>query len=104
MRPTAAEFGVDVATVEHLIGTYGGNYRVVLELTRESEELKAVLIDGLPHIEAEAVYSARYEMTMTVEDFLSRRTRIELLARDHGRSSTTRVANLLKRETESPAA
>jgi glycerol-3-phosphate dehydrogenase len=91
----ALEFGVDVATVEHLIATYGGNYLVVLALTREAEELKAVLIDGLPHICAEAVYAARYEMAVTVEDFLSRRTRIDLVARDHGGSSAKRIASLL---------
>ncbi|MEK6320183.1 MAG: glycerol-3-phosphate dehydrogenase/oxidase [Acidobacteriota bacterium] len=94
----ATEFGVDLATVEHLMGTYGGNYRVVLEFTRGSEELKTTLIDGLPHIGAEAVYAARYEMAATVEDFLSRRTRIELLARDHGGSCAMRVASLLERE------
>jgi glycerol-3-phosphate dehydrogenase len=97
-QQAATEFGVEVATVEHLMGTYGGNYRVVLELTRESEELKTALIDGLPHIAAEAVYAARYEMAVTVEDFLSRRTRIELLARDHGSLCATRVSSLLQRE------
>ena len=98
----ATEFGVDLAAVEHLMEAYGGNYRVVLELTRESEELKTALIDGLPHIAAEVVYAARYEMVATVEDFLSRRTRIELLARDHGRSCATRVASLLEREIGRP--
>lgn len=92
----ARDFGVRVSAVEHLIQSYGGNYRVLLELTRESEQLKSSLIEGLPHIEAEVVYAARYEMTATVEDFLSRRTRLELLARDHGRSCATRVASLLK--------
>ncbi len=100
----ATEFGVDAATVEHLMGTYGGNYRVVLEFASGSDELKTTLIDGLPHIGAEAVYAARYEMAVTVEDFLSRRTRIELLARDHGRSSAKRVSGLLEHETGWPAA
>lgn len=94
----AAEFGVEVATVEHLMETYGGNYRVILELTRESEELKSTLINGLPHIEAEVVYAARFEMAATVEDFLSRRTRIELLAHDNGRSCVMRAASLIGRE------
>jgi glycerol-3-phosphate dehydrogenase len=94
----ARNFGVDIATVEHLMETYGGNYRVILELTRESEELKATLVDGLPHIEAEVVYAARFEMASTVEDFLSRRTRIELLARDNGRSCAMRVASLMGHE------
>lgn len=102
-RRSATEFGVEVAAVEHLIETYGGNYRVVLELTRGSEELKTPLIDGLPHIGAQVVCAARYEMAVTVEDFLSRRTRIDLLARDHGRSSAMRVAKLLGRELGWPA-
>src|SRR4030095_429782 len=91
----ARSFGVDVATLNHLIDTYGGNYRVILELTRESEELRSALIDGLPHIEAEVVYAARFEMASTVEDFLSRRTRIELLSRDHGGACAARVASLM---------
>lgn len=78
--------------------SYGGNYRRVLDLTRESEELKSTLMDGLPHIEAEIVYAARYELTATVEDFLSRRTRIALLAHDHGRSCADRVAKLMSEE------
>ena len=80
------------------MATYGGNYRVILELTRESQELRTTLMDSLPHIRAEVVYAARYEMAATVEDFLSRRTRIELLARDHGRLCAMRVASLLERE------
>ena len=94
----AAEFRVGIATVEHLMATYGGNYRAILEITRESAGLKTSLIDGLPHIGAEAVYAARYEMAVTVEDFLSRRTRIDLLARDQGRSCARHIAAVLARE------
>ena len=90
-------FGVEIDTTTHLIDAYGGNYRVVLGLTLESKELKSYLIDGLPHIEAEAVYAARYEMAATADDFLSRRTRIGLLARDHGESCAARVTELLAR-------
>jgi glycerol-3-phosphate dehydrogenase len=53
---------------------------------------------GLPHIEAEVVYAARYEMTATVEDVLARRTRITLLASDNGRSCAMRVAALIGAE------
>jgi len=94
----ATDFGVGVVAVEHLMATYGGNYRVILELTGESEELRTPLMDSLPHIGAEVVYAARYEMAASVEDFLSRRSRIELLARDHGRLCAMRIASLLERE------
>jgi glycerol-3-phosphate dehydrogenase len=95
---TANEFGLPATTAEHLIETYGGNYRIVLEITRESEDLKRALTRGLPHIEAEVVYAARYEMAATVDDFLSRRTRITLIACDGGRSCAMRVASLMARE------
>src|SRR6185369_13758471 len=91
----AQEFKVPVETVEHLIQSYGGNYATVLEATRHRDELKRPLIEGLPHIEAEAIYAARHEMVVTVEDFLSRRTRLSLLARDGAAGSVVRVAQLL---------
>ncbi|HKP86030.1 MAG TPA: glycerol-3-phosphate dehydrogenase/oxidase [Blastocatellia bacterium] len=97
-KRAAIEFGAPVATIRHLMRSYGGNFRAVLEITRGAEELKRALIDGLPHIEAEVVYATRYEMATTVEDFLSRRTRIAILARDRGRECAARVASLMDRE------
>jgi len=49
----------------------------------------------LPHIAAEVVYASRYEMAATAADFLERRTRIALLAPDHGDSCIARVATLM---------
>ncbi|HEX8185132.1 MAG TPA: glycerol-3-phosphate dehydrogenase/oxidase, partial [Blastocatellia bacterium] len=94
----ANEFDVPVPTAEHLMETYGGGYRKLLEITRESEDLKQALTEDLPHIEAEVVYAVRYEMAATLEDFFARRTRIALLARDGGRSCAARVAKLMGRE------
>ena len=94
----ANEWGVESSTARHLINTYGGNYRVVLEPTREASGLNSALIEGLPQIEAEVVYAVRYEMALTIEDFFARRTRIKLLSRDHGRAAAARVAQLLGRE------
>jgi glycerol-3-phosphate dehydrogenase len=93
----AAQYDVTVELVEHLIRNYGGNFRTVLEIARESPDLKNCLIDGLPHIAAEVVYAARHEMATTVEDFLARRTRLALLDRDHGRSCEGVVSELLRR-------
>jgi len=93
----AAEFEVPLELVTHLISSYGGNFRAVLEIAGESAELRERLIEGLPHIAAEAVYAARYEMAATAADFLVRRTRISLLARDHGASIESRVTELMQR-------
>jgi len=89
---------VDETILEHLMSTYAGNYGLVLGLAEESEAMKAPLVPGLPIISAEVVYAARHEMIATVEDFLARRTRITLLARDHGKSCAERVARLMGSE------
>jgi len=91
----AEESNIRSETIEHLSETYGDNCSVILDLARDSEHSKKPLIEGLPHIEAEAVYAGRFEMAATVEDFLSRRTRISLVARDHGESCASRVAELI---------
>lgn len=91
----ATRYRLFAETIRHLKETYAGNYRKVLSLTLESESLKERLSPDLPHIRAEVAYAACSEMAMTVDDFLSRRTRISLLARDHGKSSAQIVAALL---------
>ncbi len=95
------DYGFDSDTVNHLKETYGGNYGVVLEVARESEMLKARLIDDLPHIGAEAVYAARYEMAMNVDDVLARRTRIALIDAGQGQSCAGVVEELMKKEMSS---
>jgi len=94
----SSDFGVELSTAQHLIDTYAGNYRVILQLTRESHELKRRLVEGLPYISAEVFYAARHEMAVTVEDILSRRTRIELLSPDQGQACEERVRDLLQLE------
>lgn len=91
----AQEFGLSVETVRHLMRNYGGNYCRVLQIAREQDELKMPLIATLPHIRAEVVYAARYEMATTSEDFLERRTQIALIDRDHGKSQAEIISSLL---------
>jgi glycerol-3-phosphate dehydrogenase len=94
LSAAAAESDVPVETAIHLADRYGGNYRRILELAAGAGELKQRICSDLPHIAAEALYSARYEMTMSMDDFLERRTRIALLARDHGESCREQLARL----------
>ncbi len=88
------EFGVSGETVLHLIRTYGGNASTVLRIA-SSGDLKEKLSAELPHVRAEAVYAARHEMAVRVEDFLNRRTRIALLTRDHGSECAAQAGELL---------
>jgi glycerol-3-phosphate dehydrogenase len=90
--------GLAPEETEHLKRTYGGNYRTVLEIIRQSPELKKRLPGCEHNIEAEVVYAARHEMAVTVDDFLTRRTRISLVARDRGATCLSVVAELMGRE------
>ncbi len=101
----ATAYELPAATVAHLMHSYGGNYKTLLAIICEADDLKAPLINGLPHIAAEVVYAARYEMVTCAEDFLARRTRLILLAGDEGRACAAIVESLLAREaTAAPPA
>ena len=82
-------------TVEHLANRYGGEARTVLAMVEADPSLGQPLVAGLPHIRAEAVYAARYEMARTVDDVLSRRTRARLLERDASADAADDVAQLI---------
>jgi glycerol-3-phosphate dehydrogenase len=79
-EPGAAErLGLASDVVAHLAGRFGGHTRAVAAMVRERPELGERLVPGLPYLKAEAVYAVRYEMALTLEDVLSRRTRALLL-------------------------
>ena len=76
---TAERLGLPPDVVAHLAGRYGGHALAVAAMVRERPELGERLVPGLPYLKAEAVYAVRYEMALTLEDVLSRRTRALLL-------------------------
>jgi glycerol-3-phosphate dehydrogenase len=70
----------------------------VIAMIEADPDLGRPLVPGLPYLRAEAVYAVRYEMAMTVEDVLSRRTRSLLLARDAAAAAAVDVAHLIAPE------
>ena len=71
--------GLPADVVAHLAGRFGGHAQAVAAIVRDRPELGERLVPGLPYLKAEAVYAVRYEMALTLEDVLSRRTRALLL-------------------------
>lgn len=65
---------------EALAGRYGHAAHGVLRVAAERGELAQPIVEGLPDLLAEAVFSARHEQARTVADVLLRRTRLGLLA------------------------
>jgi glycerol-3-phosphate dehydrogenase len=51
-----------------------------MELTKSEPELGAPLVAGFAPLRAEVTYCARYEMAMTIEDALMRRTGLQFFS------------------------
>ena len=82
----------------HLASAYGANVSKVLEPTAQDPSLMAPIVEGLPYLMAEVVYSVRYEMAMALADVLCRRTRIVIEDEAQGLLAAPRVANLMASE------
>jgi glycerol-3-phosphate dehydrogenase len=82
----------------HLAGRYGGEAVVVEAIIAADPTTGEALVPGLPYRRAEALYAARYEMAVTVDDVLSRRTRSRLLGRAATAVAAHDVAELLASE------
>ncbi|MGB3376194.1 MAG: glycerol-3-phosphate dehydrogenase/oxidase [Microbacterium sp.] len=82
----------------HLGERYGTESSFVSALIAERPELAKPIVTGLPYLEAEVVYAARYELARTVDDVLSRRMRARIMARDASAAAADRVGELLGEE------
>ncbi len=94
----AERLGVDPGKLAHLVGRYGGHARSVVALLDEDASLADPLVPGLPYLRVEAVYAARFEMTVTLDDLLSRRTRALILDRAATVAAAPAAAALLGTE------
>jgi glycerol-3-phosphate dehydrogenase len=94
----ASESGVAEAALLALVSRYGGEARAVLALGEKRPELLGQLVEGLPHLLAEVVYGARYEMATCVEDVVARRTRALLRDAKSTATAARRAAELLGEE------
>ena len=80
----AQESGLEYQTVTHLLNRYGSMISEIIELVKLDPKLGEKLGDELPYIKAEIYYAASNEGARTVDDVISRRTRIAFEARGHG--------------------
>ena len=82
-------------TESHLANRYGSAAGDVVALHRADGRLGEPLVPGLPYTKAEAVYAARSEMSVTLDDVLSRRTRARLFDRPATVLAAEDVARLI---------
>ena len=87
--------GLDALTITHLLNRYGSLISEVLELIEENPQLAAKVDEDLLYIKAEIHYAASHEGARTVDDVISRRTRIAFEARDHGVHLADEIAAII---------
>src|SRR3984957_18547992 len=91
----ADDYGVLVASVEHLVARYGATAVEVLELIRADKTLGLTLADGAPYLRAEIAYAVNHEGALHVTDVLARRVRLLIESADSGASVAPEVAAIM---------
>ena len=91
----AQESGLDVATVTHLLNRHGSLISEILDLIKVQPQLASTLDADLPYIKAEIVYAASHEGARSVDDVISRRTRLSFEAANHGAHLADEIATLI---------
>ena len=93
--------GVRAEVANHLASAYGGRSWDVLALAKPTGKryprFGIPLAEGYPYVEAEVRYACR-EHAVTIEDILSRRTRLAFLNAEAARDAVPRVAEILTEE------
>lgn len=91
----ARQYSISEKCAEHLLNRYGSLIGEVLEPAETHPELREELIPGLPYLKAEIRYAVTHEGALSIDDVLSRRTRISFEAADQGLSVVDEVAELM---------
>ena len=91
-RQLAAEAGVHVVRLEHLLHRYGTRASELLDLLADRPELGEPLPSSDDYLEVEAVYAASHEGALHLDDVLTRRTRISIESWDRGLAAAPVVA------------
>lgn len=87
--------GLPEASISHLLNRYGSLIYELLAIVGEDKNLGEPLTSELPYLKAEIIYAVTHEGAQSVDDVLSRRTRIAFEASDGGESLALPVATLI---------
>jgi glycerol-3-phosphate dehydrogenase len=86
----------DVRT--HLIADHGTWAMQLVAILEAYPQFARRMVEGLPYLLAEAYFAVTREKARTLEDVLSRRTRVALLDPDRGRGCVKEVCEIMAKE------
>lgn len=102
MTPNLRLHGYTLEKRSDSLAVYGADARQIEQLIAAQPEFAKRLHTELPYIEAEIVWSVRFEMARTLTDVLARRTRALLLNTKATWELAPRAAELMGRELNRP--
>ncbi len=95
LEQIADESGLDSQTVTHLLNRYGSLISEILDLIKADPSLAKKLDADLPYLKAEIYYAVSHEGARTVDDVISRRTRIAFEAHNQGLDLADAIAEII---------
>jgi len=97
LKNSGVELDDDIA--DHIYQQYGKGAIKILELIKEDESLKELIINENNFIKAEVVYSLKFELTPHLSDIFCRRTEMYLWIRhENVNEAAKKVARLMAKE------
>lgn len=94
-RTLAAQSGLAINRVEHLLERYGSLVLEVLDLVAAEPELAEPLPGAEDYLQVEAVYAVTHEGARHLDDVLTRRLRVSIETFDRGVAAAPYVARLV---------
>ena len=91
----AEESGLSTETIIHLLNRYGSLISEVLEIIEDDPKLAKPLTKDLPYLKAEIYYAASHEGARSVDDVISRRTRLAFEAPNSAMDLASDVATII---------
>jgi glycerol-3-phosphate dehydrogenase len=91
----AAESGLHVARIEHLLGRFGARIHDLLEAVAADPALGRPLPGADDHLGVEVRYAASHEGALHLEDVLTRRMRVSIETFDRGLAAAEPAARLM---------
>ena len=92
------EYALPADVARHLAGKFGTCALKIVELLRENPDWNRRVAAGAPAIQAELVYSIRFEMAETIEDLLARRSGVQMYGWREALAAAPMAGELLARE------
>ena len=91
----SSETGLAESAITHLLNRYGSLINEVLELIQENPSLGEPLSNDLPYLRAEIHYAVSHEGARSIDDVLSRRTRISIERSETGPELIEAVSKII---------